>query len=166
MVSCDKSVHTIHNLARSLMAFFLIAVTHAWAAEPLIGTWKMVSQTVDGQRADPDPVTLRVFESGGALEFDYSVPVNSVNFVGTKFTSIHLDGSAGDIRNSHGDKIGTVKITKVGAAEYRAVIEGPSRPTATGKIWISPDGKTLTSDSQATAAGKGSTRAVQIFTRR
>lgn len=147
------------------MAFLLFTAVQAWAAEPLIGTWKMASQTVDGQKTDPDPVTLRVFESGGTLEFDYSVPVNNVNFVGTKFTAVRLDGSAGEIRNSHGDKIGTVKITKVGAAEYRAVIEGPSRPTATGRISISADGKTLTSDSQATAAGKGSTRAVQIFTR-
>lgn len=154
------------TLARNAIVLFLFATAQLWAAEPLLGTWKMTSQLVDGQKTDPDPVTLRVIESGGALEFDYSVPVNNVNFVGTKFTSVRLDGSEGEIRNSHGDKIGTVKITKLGPSQYKAVIEGPSRPAATGKITISPDGKILTSDSEATTAGEHSTRAVQVFARR
>jgi hypothetical protein len=151
---------------RKAIVLFLFATAPVWAAEPLIGTWKMSSQVVDGQKTDPDPVTLRVLDSGGgALEFDYSVPVNNVNFVGTKFTSVRLDGSSGDIRNSHGDKIGVVKITKVGPSQYKAIIEGPSRPTANGTITISPDGKTLTSDSATTKAGQAGVHAVQVFAR-
>jgi hypothetical protein len=144
----------------------VLAAAQARAAEPLVGTWKMTSQVVNGHAADPDPVTLRIFKSGDGFEFDYSVPVNNINFVGTRFTSVRLDGTEGDIRDSHGKKIGIVKITKSGSSQYKAIIQGPNRPTAVGKITISADGKTLTSEADAAMPGKESTHAVQVFSRR
>jgi hypothetical protein len=152
--------------ARIVALLILFAAARVQAAEPLLGTWKMTSQTVDGHATDPDPVTLRIFKSGDGFEFDYSVPVNNINFVGTKFTSVHLDGTEGDIRDSHGQKIGIVKIAKSGPSQYKTMIQGSNRPAAVGKLSVSADGKTLTSEADATTPGKESTHAVQVFSRR
>jgi len=80
--------------------------------------------------------------------------------VSTTFTSVHLDGSESDVKDARGKKVGTVKITKSGPSEYKAVIQGPNRPTASSKLTVSPDGKTLTSES-----GSGTATAVQVFSR-
>jgi hypothetical protein len=94
---------------------------------------------------------------GDGLEFAFSVPVNGVHMVGLKFTSVHLDGKPGSIEDVRGKKIGDVKVTKIGAMEYKAVLEGPNRPTSESKMIVSADEKTLTSQS----GGK-----VQVFSRR
>lgn len=119
-----------------------------------------MSQVVNGEKVDSDPLMLRIYKSGDALEFAYSVPVNNIFFVSTTFTSVHLDGSESDVKDARGKKVGTVKITKTGPLEYKALLQGPNRPTASSKLTISADSKTLTSES-----GRGTSAAVQVFSR-
>jgi len=142
----------------------LLSTAQAWAAEPLVGRWLLKSQEVGGQQTDADPLTLRIVQRGNTFEFGYSVPVNNIQFVSMSFTS-HLDGTEADVKNSQGNKIGTVKITKAGGSRYKVVLEGPNRPSAVGTMTVSADGKTLTSDSEANVPGKGSTHTHQVFSR-
>ena len=145
-------------------ALFLLAAVQAWAVEPLVGRWLLKSQEVGGQQTDADPLTLRIVQRGNEFEFGYSVPVNNIQFVSMSFAS-HLDGAEADVKNSQGNKIGTVKISKAGAGIYKVVLEGPNRPSAVGTMKVSSDGKTLTSESDANVPGKGSTHTRQIFSR-
>src|SRR4029077_17543957 len=132
---------------------FLLAAAQAWAVEPLVGRWLLKSQEVGGQQTDADQLTLRIVQRGDAFEFGYSLPVNNIQFVSMSFAS-HLDGAEADVKNSQGNKIGTVKITKAGGSLYKVVLEGPNRPSAVGTMTVSADGKTLTSDSEANVPGK------------
>ena len=147
-------------IATAAILLFSLTTVRAGAAEPLLGTWKLLSQVVNGQKVDSDPLMLRIYKSGNGLEFAYSVPVNGIFFVSTTFTSVHLDGSESDVKDARGKKVGTVRITKEGASEYKVVLQGPNRPTASSKLTISPDGKTLTSES-----GAGATATAQVFSR-
>ena len=142
----------------------LLSSAQAWAAEPLVGRWVLKSQEVGGLATETDPLTLRIVQRGNSFEFGYSLPVNNIQFVSMSFTS-HLDGAEADVKNSQGNKIGTVKITKAGGSVYKVVLAGPNRPSATGTMAVSADGKTLTSDSEATVPGKGSTHTHQVFSR-
>jgi hypothetical protein len=136
----------------------------AFAAEPLIGTWKLTSQVVDGHKVDTDDLTLRVYPAGDALEFAYSTPVNGIHLVSMKFTAVHLNGTTSPVEDGRNNKIGTVTITKAGPSAYKAVIEGPNRPKAVGRMAVTPDGKTLSSES-GPSEEKGGMRAVQTFVR-
>lgn len=143
---------------KSLLLSVVVLVAQAAVTEPLVGTWTLSSQTANGQKIGSDEqMTLRIYPAGDGLEFAFSVPVNGVHMVGLKFTSVHLDGKPGSIEDVRGKKIGDVKVTKLGRMEYKAVLEGPNRPTTESKMTVSADEKTLTSES----GGK-----VQIFTRR
>jgi hypothetical protein len=142
----------------------LLAAAQAWAAEPLVGRWLLKSQEVGGQQTDADPLTLRIVQRGNSFEFGYSVPVNNIQFVSMSFAS-HLDGTEAEVKNSQGNKIGTVKITKAGAALYKVVLEGPNRPSAVGTMTVSADGKTLTSESDTNLPRQGPTHTRQIFSR-
>ena len=145
----------------TLLFLFLVSTVWAWAAdEPLLGTWKLISQVVNSQKFDSDPLMLRIRKSGDGLEFAYSVPVNNIFFVSTTFTAVHLDGSESDVKDARGKKVGIVKISKTGPSEYKAVLQGPNRPTASSRLTVSVDGKTLTSES-----GAGASAAVQVFSR-
>ncbi len=143
----------------------LFAAASLPAAEPLLGTWKLTSQVVNNQKMTTEDLTLRIYKAGDGLEFAYSVPLNNVHFVSARFTSVHLDGSAADVQDAQGKKVGTVKITKSGPSEYKAVIEGPNRPTASAKMTVSADGKTLISESNSKMSGKGLTTTLQTFSR-
>ena len=148
-------------MRREMLKFFLllaaVVITQAAVTEPLVGTWTLSSQTKNGQKVDPEQMTLRIYPVGDSLEFAFSVPVNGVHMVGLKFTSVHLDGKPGTIEDVRGNKIGDVKVTKIAPLEYKAVLEGPNRPTTTSKMTLSADEKTLTSES----GGQ-----VQVFARR
>lgn len=150
--------------ARLAVLLFLLAATQAWAAEPLVGLWRLVSQEVSGQKIDADQLTLRVLESGGSLDFAYSLPVNGIQFVSMRF-STKLDGSEGDVRNANGAKLGTVKVSKSGGTEYKVVLQGENRPTANGTMKISADGKTLTCESDSKNPQQENRHAVQVFSR-
>ena len=151
-------------LAPGATLMLLLMAAQAWAAEPLVGRWLLKSQEVGGQQTDADPLTLRIVQRGNTFEFGYSVPVNNIQFVSMSFTS-NLDGKEADVKNSQGNKIGTVKISKAGGSLYKVLLEGPNRPSAAGTMTVSADGKTLTSDSEASVPGKGPTHTHQVFAR-
>jgi hypothetical protein len=150
--------------ARFAGLVFLMAAIPAWAAEPLVGIWKLVSQEVAGQKMDPDSLTLRVLQNGASLDFAYSVPVNGIQFVSMRFSS-HLDGTEGDVQNANGLKIGTVKVSKADPTEYKVILQGEKRPTANGKMKVSADGKTLTCESDSKTPQQETRHTVQVFAR-
>ena len=143
----------------------LLALAQARAAEPLLGTWRLTSQEVGGQTINPEPLTLRITQSGPALEFAYSVPVNNINFVSNRYVS-RLDGTAADVKDVQGTKIGTIKITRTAPLQYSVIMQGQNRPSVSGKMTVSADGKTLTSESDANVPGRGSVHTVQVFSAR
>jgi hypothetical protein len=145
----------------ALLALALVAT--ARAAEPLIGTWQLDHQELNGQKKETEPVTLRITPDNDKLLFAFSVPVNNIDFVSMTYTA-KLDGSEADVKNARGVKVGVVKVTKSGASRYKLVLKGDNRPEGAGSLTVSPDGKTLTSESDATQAGHQA-HLVQWFTR-
>jgi hypothetical protein len=150
-----------------LSAAVVLFTSAAYAApEPLIGTWRLDSQEVNGQKSNAEPLTLKVSQSGDKLAFAFSVPVNNVYFVSMTYT-VKLDGSEADVKNAQGEKVGTIQITPGGPSQYKLILKGPNRPDSSGKLTVSPDGKTLASESDTVQAG-GSGRSIhskQLFSR-
>ena len=145
-----------------------LCVTAIYAAPvPLVGTWRLNSQEVNGQKTtNAEPLTLRITQSGDKLNFAFSVPVNNVYFVSMSY-AVKLDGSEADVKNANGEKIGTVQIMPAGPSQYKITLKGPNRPDSSGKLIVSADGKTLTSE-QDTAPGGPSARSIhsrQLFSR-
>jgi hypothetical protein len=136
------------------------------APEPLVGTWRLDSQEVNGQKGNAEPLTLKVMQAGDKLAFAFSVPVNNVYFVSMTYT-VKLDGSESDVKNSQGEKIGTIQVTSGGPSQYKLVLKGPNRPDSAGKLTVSPDGKTLTSETDTVQGGQGgrSMHSRQLFSR-
>ena len=145
-------------------AIFLFAAAQAWAVEPLVGRWLLKSQEVGGQQTDTDPLTLRIVQRGNSFEFGYSLPVNNIQFVSMSFVS-NLDGAEADVKNSQGNKIGTVKVAKAGGSLYKVALQGPNRPSAVGTMTVSADGKILTSESDSSMPGQKPIHTRQIFSR-
>jgi hypothetical protein len=147
-------------------AALLLAATAYGAPEPIVGTWRLDSQEVNGQKRNSEPLTLKVTEEGDKLAFAFSVPVNDVYFVSMTYT-VKLDGSEADVKNSRGEKVGSIEMTSAGPAQYKIILKGPNRPDSAGRLIVSSDGKTLTSE-QDTAPGGPSARAThskQLFSR-
>ena len=150
---------------RGIGLVIMLSAGSARAAEPLLGRWLLVSQEVGGQKTEVDELTLRVIPTGQTLEFAYSVPVNNIQFVSLRFAA-RPDGTEADVTNANGKKVGTVKVTKSGAAQYKIVLQGQNKPTASGTMTVSADGKTLTSESESKQPGQSAvTRMVQVFAR-
>lgn len=150
---------------RAVGLVILLSAGLARAAEPLLGRWLLVSQEIGGQKTAVDDLTLRVIPSGQTLEFAYSVPVNNIQFVSLRFVA-RPDGTEAAVTNANGQKIGTVKVTKASASQYRIVLQGQNKPTASGTMTVSADGKTLTSESDSKQPGQSAvTRMVQVFAR-
>jgi hypothetical protein len=147
----------------------LLSVAPVQGAEPIQGRWLLVSQEVGGQKTPIDELTLRINPVSNpmskALEFAYSVPVNNIQFVSLRFAA-RPDGTEADVNDANGKKIGTVKITKSGASQYKVVLQGQNRPTATGAMTVSADGKTMTSESESKPPGQTApVHTVQVFSR-
>ncbi len=153
-------------MKRSLLlsaAAVLLAATVYAGPEPLIGTWRLESQEVNGQKTTSEALTLKVSQAGDKLAFAFSVPVNNVYFVSTTYTA-KLDGSEADVKNARGDKIGTIQLSPAGPSQYKLVLKGPNRPDSSGKLTVSADGKTLTSEADTMQAGR-SVHSKQFFSR-
>jgi hypothetical protein len=141
--------------------------TAAYAApEPLLGTWRLDSQEVNGQKSNAEPLTLKISQAGDKLAFAFSVPVNDVYFVSMTYT-VKLDGSEADVKNAKGDKVGTVQMSASSPSQYKLTLKGPNHPDSSGRLTVSPDGKTLTSETDTVQAGPGgrSTHSKQLFAR-
>jgi hypothetical protein len=133
-----------------------------WAAEALVGTWRLARQELNSQAGDFEPLTLQVSQAGDRFSFAFSVPINEIYFVSLTYT-VRLDGSAADIKNANGQKIGTMQMTR-SAGQYKFTMKGPGRPDSLGTLTVSADGKTLVSESDATQAGRA-IHSKQTFTR-
>jgi hypothetical protein len=75
-----------------------------------------------------------------------------------------LDGTEADVKNGQGEKLGVIRVTKAGASQYKLILSGQDRPQTSGKLSISPDGKNLTSESDAVQAGRP-VHLMQLFSR-
>src|SRR5262245_59315799 len=134
------------------------------AAEPLVGLWRLQRQEIDGKATEFEPLALQINQArGDRLRFAFSVPMPEVYFVTITYT-LRLDGSSADIVNGSNQKIGTIQMTRSGPGQYQLTMKGPNRPDSQGKLTISADGKTLTSESDATQSGR-TVHSKQIFAR-
>jgi hypothetical protein len=150
-------------MTRAVIVTALLMVTAARAAEPLVGVWRLERQELNGEKTDFEPLTLRIAQSGERLAFAFSVPVNNIHYVSMRYV-VRLDGSEAAVKNGQGEKVGTIRMTKAGASEYKLMLKGPSRPETSGKLTVSGDGKTLTSESDAVQAGRPA-HLMQVFSR-
>lgn len=141
-----------------LLPALLLAVA-AWAADPIAGKWLLKSQQVNGRETASQPLTLRVTQTGELLEFEYSAAGNQMRF------AARLDGSPAGVKNSEGRAIGTAKLTRGGPSQYLVTLEGPNRPTSSGKLTVSGNGKTLVSESDTTGRDGAKLHTVQTFER-
>jgi hypothetical protein len=156
----------VKNTLFFIAAMVLGAIAVLAAPEPIVGTWRLDAQEVNGQKSNAEPLTLKITQSGDKLDFAFSVPVNNVYFVSMTY-SVKPDGSEADVKNSKGDKVGTVQMMLAGPSQYKLTLKGPNRPDSSGKLTVSADGKTLTSE-QDTAPGGSSGRSIhskQLFSR-
>ena len=140
------------------------ALLTAAPAEPLVGRWLLKSQQISGQETALRPLILEITAVGGALQFEYSVPSKASKAITLSFAA-RLDGSASEVKDAQGRKIGTAKVSRAGALEYSLILEGPNRPTASGKMKLSADRATLECDADSVAPGGARTHTVQVFAR-
>jgi hypothetical protein len=145
-------------------ALLLCTVLCASAAEPIAGKWLLKSQQVAGQERGSRPLTLRVTQTGDVLEFEYSVMVNQKQEISLRFAA-RLDGSDAEVKDAAGRKIGTAKVSRFGSAQYLVMLEGPNRPTSSGRMTLSNGGKTLVSEADATVPTGAKTHTTQVFER-
>jgi hypothetical protein len=151
------------RMTRALILIALVSLGYARAAEPLVGTWRLERQELNGEKTNFEPLTLRISQSGDRFAFAFSVPVNRVHYVSMSYT-VRLDGTEADVKNGQGEKLGVIRVTKAGASQYKLILSGQDRPQTSGKLSISPDGKNLTSESDAVQAGRP-VHLMQLFSR-
>jgi len=148
-------------LSAALFSLALLAAGEA--AEPLVGIWRLDSQELNGQKKDIEPLTLRISPDGDKLLFAFAVPVNHIDFVSMTYTA-KLDGTEADVKNAQQVKVGTVQITRAQPSLYKFVLKGGNGRESVGHLTVSPDGKTLTSESDATQGGQAA-HLMQSFSR-
>jgi hypothetical protein len=135
-----------------------------WAAEPLVGLWRLQRQEINGKAGEFEPLALQIYQAGDKLRFAFSVPLPDIYFVTTTYT-LRLDGSSADIMNGNAQKIGTIQMTRSGPGQYVLTMKGYNRADSQGTLTISADGKTLISESDAMQSGR-SIHSKQTFARR
>jgi hypothetical protein len=142
------------------MTVFQVA---AAAPEPLVGTWRLERQEIDGEAKNFEPLTLKITQTGDRLAFAFSVPVNNVYFVSMSYT-VRLDGTDADVKNGRDEKIGTIQMRNDGPSQYKLALKGPNRPDSSGKLTVSPDGKSLISEAES-KQGARTVHSKQVFSR-
>jgi hypothetical protein len=142
------------------MTVFQVA---AAAPEPLVGTWRLERQEIEGEAKNFEPLTLKITQTGDRLAFAFSVPVNNVYFVSMSYT-VRLDGTDADVKNGRGEKIGTIQMRNDGPSQYKLALKGPNRPDSSGKLTVSPDGKSLISEAES-KQGARTVHSKQVFSR-
>jgi hypothetical protein len=156
----------MNHVARAIVLSIglTMAASPLWAAEPLVGLWRLQRQEINGTAAEFEPLALQIFQAAGdRLRFAFSIPMPDVYFVTITYT-LRLDGSGAEIMDGNNQKVGTIQMTRIGPGQYLLTMKGPNKPDTQGKITISGDGKTLISESDATQAGR-SVHSKQIFAR-
>jgi hypothetical protein len=153
----------VRAAAAPLFAFVILAALPAWAGEPLAGKWLLKHQEVAGKETTSNPLTLAITPSGKAFDFTFFVTINNTPVVSLKFTS-PLDGTEAEVAGGDGKKMGTAKVSRDGGS-YKLLMEGSGRPAVTTKMTVSPDGKTLTSESDVTTPSGVNVHTEQVFDR-
>ena len=148
-------------LSAALVSLALTA--SAWAAEPLVGIWRLDHQELNGQAKDIEPLTLRISPDGDKFLFAFAVPVNNIDFVSMTYTS-KLDGTEAEVKNAQRVKVGTIQIIRPKPSQYKFVLKGDHGRESSGSLTVSTDGKTLTSESDSTQGGQ-TAHLVQSFSR-
>jgi hypothetical protein len=153
------------HVARAIALAIAVNTTASplWAAEPLVGLWRLQRQEINGTANEFDPLTLQISQTGDRLRFAFSVPMPEIYFVTNSYT-LRLDGSSADILNGTNQKVGTIQMTRSGPRQYALTMKGPNRPDSRGTLTVSADGKRLIVESDATQAGR-SVHSKQIFAR-
>jgi hypothetical protein len=146
-----------------ISAVLALTTPLAIASDPLAGNWMLEHQEAGGNQTDANPLTLRITASGDRLDFTYIVTVNNAPIVNLKFIS-PLDGTATEVTGGDGKKMGTATVSRNGAA-YKILMEGPGRPAVTTQLTMSPDGKTLVSESDVQTPSGTSLHTKQVFVR-
>jgi len=137
----------------AIVVFFQATVFHVFAAESLIGTWRLDRQEINDQRTNSSPLTLKISQVGDQLAFAFSVPLNNADQVSMTY-AVKLDGSEADVKNARGEKVGTIRMTSSGPSQYKLTLTGPNRPDSSGRLTVSPDGNTLTSEADTVQSGR------------
>ena len=151
-------------MTRRWFLLLALALPASAAPEPLVGKWLLKSQEVSGKETPSRPLTLDIRPQGDALEFEYSVTIGNSRTVSLRFVA-RLDGSPADVKDAQGAKIGSAKVLRGKPLEYSLTLEGPNRPSASGKMTVSADRKTLVCESDSTAPGGARMHTVQVFSR-
>lgn len=143
------------HIARAIaLSIGLTVAAPLWAAEPLIGLWRLQRQEINGTAAsEVEPLTVQISQVKDQLRFAFSVPMPDIYFVTISYT-LRLDGSSADIMDGNNQKVGTIQMTRSGPGQYLLTMKGPNKPETQGKITVSADGKTFISESDATQAGR------------
>ena len=89
--------------------------------------------------------------------------VNNAKVVSMTY-DLELGGKEADVKDAHGETVGTIEMASTGESQYRLSIKRPDRRDSAGKLTVSIDGKTLTSEADTLHAGKP-LHTVQIFSR-
>lgn len=147
-----------------VVLFLLFLTTLAWAVEPLAGKWLLKHQEVAGKETGSNPLALVITPSGKLLEFAFVVTVHDAPVVSLKFTSL-LDGAEAMVAGSDGKKIGIAKVAADGPSKYKLRLEGEGRPPVTTQMTVSPDGKTLISESDVKTPSGEDVHTTQVFAR-
>ena len=112
----------------------------AWAAEPLVGLWRLQLQEINGQESTAEPMALQISQAGDKLTLAFSVPMPDVYFVTMTYT-LRLDGSSADIVNGNGQTIGNIQMVRGGAGQYKLTMKGPNMPE--GQVTLTVSVRTL-----------------------
>ena len=91
------------------------------------------------------------------------MPVNNIDFISMTYT-VKFDGTDSDVKNAQQVKVGTVQMTRLKPSQYKFVLKGENGRESSGRLTVSPDGKTLTSESDSAQGGQ-SAHLVQSFLR-
>jgi hypothetical protein len=148
---------------RALLVAATLPLIAAPPPEPLVGTWRLESQEINGEAVRFEPLALKVTQSGDRLAFAFSVPVNDIYFVSMSY-AVRLDGTPADVTNGRGEKLGAIQMRSDGPSQYKLVLKGPNRPDSSGKLTVSADGKSLTSEAESTQGGR-TVHSKQVFSR-
>jgi hypothetical protein len=146
-----------------VLAAIVVYQVLAAAPEPLVGTWRLDRQEINGAAINFEPLTLKITQTGDRLAFAFSVPVNNVYFVSMSYT-LRLDGTEADVKNGRDEKVGTIQMRPDGPSQYKLALKGPNRPDSSGKLTVSADGKSLTSEAESTQTGR-TVHSKQVFSR-
>jgi hypothetical protein len=141
----------------------LALIASAGAAEPIVGIWRLDHQEINGQKKAIESLTLRISADGDKFLFAFAVPVNNIDFISMTYT-VKLDGTEADVKNAQQAKVGTVQMTRAKPAQYKFVLKGGNGRESSGLLTVSPDGKTLTSESDSSQGGQ-SVHMMQSFLR-